>query len=95
MLPSKNDNFPQVHSQCTHGAGITGVSFSPDNSTIATCSKDSTVKFWSAVDYSLQGQVTIASQGLSLSYAPDGSKLAVSVYGKGVGLALTPLLTPK
>ena len=78
----------QVFGEQVHGAGLTGLSFSPDNSTLATCSKDKTVKFWSTTDYSLKGEVGLSGQGLCCDFSPDGCKLAVSLYGGGAGLAM-------
>ncbi|MBE7382183.1 MAG: TIR domain-containing protein [Leptolyngbya sp. SIO1E4] len=62
-----------------HGDWIYGLSFSPDGSTLATASRDSTVKLWDANTgqelQTLQGHGNWVS---GVSFSPDGSILATA-----------------
>lgn len=67
-----------------HTAGVTGLDISIDNAYLATASKDGTIKIWNMADFSLKTTIGIG-HCLSCVFSPDGSKLAVSMYGS-VGL---------
>ncbi len=79
---------------CTtaHEAGITGVVYSPDGQTIATCSKDNTVHFYSSSDLANTGSVSVAGKALGCAYSPDGTRLAVAVCGSSGGLAMIDVM---
>jgi hypothetical protein len=62
-----------------HGDDVTSVSFSPDGKTLASASKDATIKLWS-----LDGRVMKTLTGhsgdvTSVSFSPDGKTLALQV----------------
>lgn len=64
-----------------HTAGVTGVDVSPDNNLLATASKDGTVKIWNLVDFTPKTTVDVG-HCLDCVFSPDGSRLAVSIYGQ-------------
>ena len=60
-----------------HEDSITGVTYSPDSKTIATSSKDKTIKIWHATNgsklFDLRGHTGVVS---SVTYSPDGRAIA-------------------
>ncbi len=77
----------QKHKMENHGSGVTGTCFSPDNSMLATCSKNGVVIAWNTTDFRIKSRVTTPGQCLCCAFSPDGSTLAVSM-SQGTGMVL-------
>ncbi len=69
-----------------HQSEVTSVLFSPNGQTLASGSKDETVRLWSVVSREPQGApLTGHKYGVeSMSFSPDGQTLAVAGYGRTV-----------
>ncbi|KIK37918.1 hypothetical protein CY34DRAFT_421713 [Suillus luteus UH-Slu-Lm8-n1] len=60
-----------------HGNSVWGVVFAPDNETFASASSDETVCVWKRETGEIVfGPLKVGSRALSVSYSPDGTKLA-------------------
>ncbi|KAG2344347.1 WD40 repeat-like protein [Suillus weaverae] len=56
--------------------GISGVVFAPDSETFASASRDATVCVWRKTGKTVFGPLNVGSCAGSVSYSPDGKKLA-------------------
>jgi WD40 repeat protein len=75
--------FPFDNSHLTlygHARGVTGVSFSPDDSLIASASLDGTIRLWNVSNGCLEHIFTHNAFLFSVDFSPDGSILASSGY---------------
>ncbi|WP_341531379.1 ribosome assembly protein 4 (plasmid) [Nostoc sp. UHCC 0302] len=69
-----------------HSGAIRGVSFSPDNQTIATASDDSTVKLWDRSGKELKTLKGHSGFVLSVSFSPDNQTIATASLDNTVKL---------
>ena len=69
-----------------HQADVTSISFSPDGSTIATASRDKTVKLWTREGQLLNTLRKHSDWVTSVAFSPDGKKIASASWDKNVQL---------
>ena len=68
-----------MHDRHEHTNGITDLTVSPDKTQLVTASQDKTVRFWSAVDGTYQGQVAAGGLVFAVCYSPDGNSVATGL----------------
>ncbi|XP_054706940.1 periodic tryptophan protein 2 homolog [Uloborus diversus] len=62
-----------------HEAPVSGISFSPVDLVVASTSWDKTVRFWNVYESkSTRETINLISDGLALTYRPDGAEIAVA-----------------
>ncbi|MGL1893208.1 MAG: caspase family protein [Spirochaetaceae bacterium] len=83
ITDSSNSQLNMVF-QGGHVLAVTDVAVSPDGKFYATCGYDNMVMIWRSTDNVLVKQIGFKSHLNSISYSPDGTKLAVG--GSGVNL---------
>ncbi|KAG2356435.1 hypothetical protein BDR07DRAFT_447208 [Suillus spraguei] len=81
------------------GGGTDSLDFSPDGTVLATCSHDSTVKFWCTKTWQMQGEPLVQSDNrvrcIQVRYSPSGEFLAVAtaeniqIYNPSTGERVT------
>jgi WD40 repeat protein len=67
-----------------HKETILAVHFSPDGATLASLSRDSTVKLWDTASGRLKRTINLKTESSGLAYSPDGTALAVGSLGTTV-----------
>ena len=72
-----------VWSSGGHAGAVGSVDYSPDGRLIVSASDDATVKLWSTNGALLRTLSTHPYQATAVAFSPDGTKLAVGVYGGG------------
>lgn len=61
-----------------HQGMVTSLAFSPNGNILASSGYDRFVKFWNVASGRLLGQISLTDTPNSLTFSPDGSKLAVA-----------------
>ncbi len=69
-----------------HTDSLSGVAFSPDGKTLATCSGDKTIRLWNVADGERKGKLDPDSKIWCLAFSPDGKTLAAGGPDKKVTL---------
>lgn len=71
-----------------HGGAVTGVAFSPDGTTLASCSKDKTVRLWS-LDEGAASRIRIEHEAVveDVAFHPNGRWIASGDWKGSVKLA--------
>jgi WD40 repeat protein len=67
-----------------HKETISAVHFSPDGATLASLSRDSTVKLWDTASGRLKRTISLKTESEGLAFSPDGTALAVGSVGTTV-----------
>lgn len=89
MARSFGDPFtPRVMREANgHAASVTGVTWSPDGTTIASASADATIRLWDAATGDLLATLDDHQDSVSaLAWSPDGRSLASASWDKTVRL---------
>lgn len=74
----RTSNMQIISAVDGHRGMVTSLAFSPDGKVLASSGFDLFVKFWDVSSGHLLGQVNIADTPNSVTFSPDGTKLAVA-----------------
>ncbi|GAW23976.1 hypothetical protein ANO14919_135550 [Xylariales sp. No.14919] len=76
------------HQLTGHCHYVRDISFSPDSGLLASCSEDSTVRIWDTKTGEMLNKLSLSGkkeEGLSVSFSPDGLRLACGSGGRDGG----------
>eukprot|EP00802_Teleaulax_amphioxeia_P012750 Tamp_12795.p1 GENE.Tamp_12795~~Tamp_12795.p1 ORF type:complete len:357 (+),score=74.35 Tamp_12795:197-1267(+) len=84
-----------VSSVSAHTRPVEELSFHPAGETLATCSKDGTVRLWDVSSGKKHSELSVGGEVCSSAYSPDGSQIAAVCNHVGASSGCVKILNPE